>query len=79
LKRHYYIIKTARVTIPYVQPEMKFRSPPGQFHHEPPLEAIDVALWRIFKIQLPKWSFGEWPFSCLCMWYNEQRRCIYMV
>jgi len=24
-------------TIPYVQPEMKFRSPPGQFHHEPPL------------------------------------------
>jgi len=35
-KRHY-IIKTAWATIPYVQPEMKFRSPHGQFHHEPPL------------------------------------------
>ena len=22
-------------TVPYVQPKMKFRSPPGQFHHEP--------------------------------------------
>ena len=31
------IIKTARATIPYVQPEMKSRCPPGQFHHEPPL------------------------------------------
>jgi len=31
------IIKTARVTIPCVQPEMKFRSLPGQFHHDPPL------------------------------------------
>jgi len=31
------IIKTARATILYVQPEMKFRSPTGQFHHEPPL------------------------------------------
>jgi len=30
-------LKTARATIPYVQPEMKFRSPPGQFHHKPPL------------------------------------------
>ena len=29
-----YVIKTARATIPYVQPEMKFHSPPGQFHHE---------------------------------------------
>ena len=33
------VIKTARATNPYVQPEMKFRSPPGQFHHEPPLAA----------------------------------------
>jgi len=32
-------IKTARATIPYVQPEMKLRSPPGQFHLEPPLVA----------------------------------------
>jgi len=24
-------------TIPYVQQEMKSRSPPDQFHHEPPL------------------------------------------
>jgi len=24
--------------IVYVQPEMKFRSPPGHFHHEPPLQ-----------------------------------------
>ena len=39
MKRHY-IIKTARTTIPYVQPEMKFRSPPGQFHHEPPLFSV---------------------------------------
>ena len=31
------IIKAARATILYVQPEMKFRSPPGHFHHEPPL------------------------------------------
>jgi len=31
------VIKTARATIPYAQPEMKFRSPPGLFHHEPPL------------------------------------------
>jgi len=31
------IIKTARATVPYVQPEMKFRSPPGQCHHESPL------------------------------------------
>jgi len=23
--------------ISYVQPEIKFRSPPGQFHHEPPM------------------------------------------
>jgi len=31
------IIKRARATIPHVQPEMKSRSSPGQFHHEPPL------------------------------------------
>ena len=24
----------------YVQPEMKFRSPPGHFHHEPPLVLV---------------------------------------
>jgi len=33
------VIKTARATFPYVQPEMKFRSSSGQFHHEPPLVA----------------------------------------
>ena len=32
-----YSIKAAWATILYVQPEMKFRSPPGHFHHEPPL------------------------------------------
>jgi len=31
------VIKTARATNPYVQPEMNVRSPSGQFHHEPPL------------------------------------------
>jgi len=31
------IIKTPSATILCVQPEMKFRGPPGQFHHEPPL------------------------------------------
>jgi len=30
-------IKRTRATILYVQPEMKFCSPPGHFHHEPPL------------------------------------------
>ena len=40
------IIKTARATIPYVQPEVKSRSPPGQFHHEPPL----LASYRIAKL-----------------------------
>jgi len=34
------IIKTATATILYVQPEMKFRSPPGHFHHEPPLNKV---------------------------------------
>ena len=33
-KRHKTLI---RYTFPYIQPEMKFRSPPGQFHYEPPL------------------------------------------
>ena len=33
------IIKTVMATILDVQPEMKFRSPPGHFHHEPPLHA----------------------------------------
>jgi len=32
-------IKTARSTIPYVQQDIKFPSPPGQFHHELPLQA----------------------------------------
>jgi len=27
--------------ISYVQPEIKFRSPPGEFHHEPPLVQSD--------------------------------------
>ena len=30
-------IKTARATIPYVKPEIKFCSPLVQFHHELPL------------------------------------------
>jgi len=30
------IMKTASTTILYVQPDRKFRSPPGHFHHEPP-------------------------------------------
>jgi len=34
------VIKTVRATIPYVQPEMKIRSPPGQFHHDSPLVFI---------------------------------------
>jgi len=33
-------INRGRVTILYVQPEMKFRSTPGHFHHEPPLHSI---------------------------------------
>jgi len=33
------VIKTVVATILYVQPKMKFRSPPGHFHHEPPLHA----------------------------------------
>jgi len=36
--------KTARATILYVQPEMKFRSPPGHFHHEPPLKQVISAI-----------------------------------
>ena len=32
--------KNSHETIPYVQPEMNSRSPPGQFHHEPPLVTV---------------------------------------
>jgi len=35
-------------TIPYVQPEMNSRSPPGQFHHEPPLK--DFIQWHVVVI-----------------------------
>jgi len=31
------MIKTARATTVDVQPELKFRSPSGDFYHEPPL------------------------------------------
>jgi len=31
----------------YVQPEIKFRSPPGHFHHEPPLAVIVVMFYLI--------------------------------
>jgi len=31
-----------RATILYVQPEMKFRSPPCHFHHEPPLVIVST-------------------------------------
>jgi len=45
------IIKTARATILYVQPEMKSRSPPGQFHHEPPLVATinNIVEWEVIR------------------------------
>jgi len=42
------IIKTARATILYVQSKMKFRSPPGHFHYEPPLydSGVRSLTWR---------------------------------
>jgi len=44
-------------TIPYVQPEMKFRSPLGQFHHEPPL---------VMRI-----CFCYWPFVKMTSWFYQ--------
>jgi len=43
------IIKTARATILYVQPEIKFRSPPGYFQHEPPLVVLQTNLLNCFQ------------------------------
>ena len=40
---------------PIVQQEMKPRSPPGQFHHEPPLSGTTILSWIIGKTaKMPK-------------------------
>jgi len=44
--------KTTRVEILYVQPEMKFRSPPSHFHHEPPLHRAIKSAGRRYTISL---------------------------
>jgi len=55
-------IKTSRAIIPYVQPEMKFRSPPGQFHHEPPLfvrlQTTVASFFYILKCKLSYVNHG---------------------
>ena len=43
------------MTIPYVQPEMKFRSPPGQFHQESPLVGI-------IMVGLPMWVPSSYKY-----------------
>jgi len=42
-------------TILYVQPEIKFCSPPGHFHHEPPL---------LYTLELPTVTGGK-CLACL--------------
>jgi len=46
-----------RATILYVQPEMKFRSPPGHFHHEPPLLMGFQTKLGLFKSALERKDF----------------------
>jgi len=47
-----------QATILYVQPEMKFRSPPGHFHHEPPLLEGTVLTSSFFHLVTQRCTSG---------------------
>jgi len=58
--------KTARATILYVQPEIKFRSYPGHCHHDPPLITLMQCLRHTFTqrwfSKSTKSKFATLPF-----------------
>ena len=74
------IIKSARATILYVQPEMKFRSPPSYFHHEPPLSKPQCRIgviqdWPPILIKLSEYHPKSITSEVMLQWERSFTPC----